>query len=295
MSVTLTIGAAIPAYQNAGNLRQCLTSIREIAPAVFQRTVVVDDSGDGRLAHELQPEFPSIVWSVHERNMGFGASATEAVLSCRADIVTLLNDDVQLLNDPSAHLAAAFADPNLFAVTFQSRREDGSFREGAKRLIWPMGFPRILHNERDQCAPANGVYPSSYAVGGHAAFHLEKFRALSGFDSLFEPFYWEDVNLSLRARAQGWSITYCPDCVVMHGDGGAIRSSQTTARIREITLRNRLLFAWRHSPAHLRPLYFMSLAYHLLSSSLSADRTFLHAYKAARQRWQASLSSRTSP
>lgn len=295
MNPDLTIGAAIPAYRDSTRLRRCLESLAEKAPALFARTVVVDDSGDGRVCNTLRPDFQHILWIVHTENRGFGVSATEAVSSCRASIVVLLNDDVQLLNDPSLHLQTAFEDPELFAVTFQSRLLDGTFREGAKRLVWPMGMPRILHNERDQFPPRNGVSPSSYAVGGHAAYHREKFVALGGFDALYEPFYWEDVDLCERARQRGWRTTYRPDCLVTHGEDSAIRTANSEAQIREITLRNRLLFAWRHLPAHLKPLHAISLAYHIALSLLSRDRTFLHAFAAARERWRCFHSPQESP
>jgi GT2 family glycosyltransferase len=246
----------------------------------------VDDSGDGSVANTLRASFPDIQWVLHEQNQGFGPSASESVLSCQADIVVLLNDDVLLLSDPAPQLQQLFRDPALFAVTFRSQREDGAFREGAKRLVWPMGFPRILHGERDQLPPVNGLHPSAYAVGGHAAYRKEFFAALDGFDPLFEPFYWEDVDICARALRRGWASAYCPECRVMHGEDGAIRTRHSAALIRELTMRNRLLFAWRHLPAHLKPLHTLSLLYHLTASVLLSGPAFLRAFLSARRRWR---------
>jgi GT2 family glycosyltransferase len=287
LSAELSIGVAIPAYNNPDSLRSCLQSVVQFLPDAV--IVVVDDSGNGQIAQALRSEFPAVVWKIHEQNAGFGRSATDGIFNCPADIVILLNDDVELLTDPSPALRAAFTDPALFAATFRSQTAAGLFREGAKRLVWPMGFPRILHNERDQRSDRNGSLPSAYAVGGHAAYRRAQFLDLGGFDPLFDPFYWEDVDLSVRAARHGWRTIYLPTCEVRHADHGAIRSSFDAARIREITLRNRLLFAWRHMPVLLRPLHVLAVGFELLASALSRERVFLHAYFAARKRWQAVL------
>lgn len=280
-----TIGLAIPAWRNVTGLRTALESVRRQAPALLQRTSVVDDSGDGRVTRALGSAFPEVGWGVHERNLGFGRSATAAVARAPADIVVLLNDDAELLGDPASALRAAFADPALFAVTFRSEYADGTFREGAKRLVWSLGFPRILHNERDQRRPTpDGTRHSDYAVGGHAAFHRNRFLELGGFDPLFEPFYWEDVDLSRRAAARGWRVVYRPECRVRHAGESAIRTANDTARIREITRRNRILFAYRHAPPAARPLLALSLAGQELAARLRGDEVVLRALAAAQER-----------
>ena len=109
---------------------------------------MVDDSGDGQVVRKLESEFPAVRWIAHSENLGFGSSANEAILASSADIVILLNDDVQLLNNPCSILESCFEDSSLFAVTFRSENLEGRFREGAKRLVWKSGFPKILHNRQ---------------------------------------------------------------------------------------------------------------------------------------------------
>jgi GT2 family glycosyltransferase len=280
------IGVGIPTYRNPENLRRCLNSIAVISPALAVCIVVVDDSGDGSAAAQLAGEFPQVIWIVHEQNLGFGASANECVLACPADVVIMLNDDVEFLTDPIPHLQKAFSDESVFAATFQSVLKDKRFREGAKRLVWRMGFPRILHNPEDQMPPVKGFAPSAYAVGGHAAFRKQPFMALGGFDPLFAPFYWEDADLGERARREGWRIVYLPECQVMHDGTSAIRSRHDAAYLNDITQRNRLLFAWRHARGLRHMLYSISLAYHFLLSFLNPHNRFRTVYRAARERYE---------
>ena len=76
-------------------------------------------------------------------------------------------------------------------------------------------FPRILRRYCSQvisCATAKDTSVSA----GHAAFAREKFVALGGFDELYRPFYWEDIDLCYRAMQAGWERWYVPDAVVTH-------------------------------------------------------------------------------
>jgi GT2 family glycosyltransferase len=284
VSGDVRFGVAIPAYRNIESLRHCLRSVEHVAPRLTERLVVTDDSGNGVVRQALQSEFAHVAWIVHPSNFGFGRSANDAVQACAADIAILLNDDVELLTDPVPYLEVAFSQADLFAVTFRSLHDNGTFREGAKRLVWPMGMPRVLHNPADQATPHDGAQPSAYAVGGHAAFDRSKFLELGGFDSLFDPFYWEDVDLGARAAKRGWNTVYLPECVVKHAGPSAIRSQHDEQSIQAITARNRLLFAWRHLPSHLRIAHLASLGFRLAASAVTSNRIFLHAYRAARQR-----------
>jgi GT2 family glycosyltransferase len=39
---------------------------------------------------------------------------------------------------------------------------------------------------------------------------------LKGFSPVFEPFYWEDTDLSYRGQQQGWKVLFDPRCKVIH-------------------------------------------------------------------------------
>jgi GT2 family glycosyltransferase len=202
-----------------------------------------------------------------------------------SDIVILLNDDILLESIQIDLLCARFEDPSVFAVTFQSLDEIGQFREGAKRLVWKLGFPTILHNPKDQLKQHGSYQRSAYAVGGHCAFRKSYFAELKGFDSFYDPFYWEDVDLAMRARERGWVTIYASECRVIHALEGAIRTHSDVRSIREITLRNRLLFAKRHCPARLRPLLALNIRLRQLQSGLTGDHLFPAARAAAEARW----------
>ncbi len=281
---TDSVSISIPAYRNPARLRRCLESIARVDPDWLTRTIVVDDSGDGQVARALTPSFPQVRWIAHETNRGFAAAANFAVLSCRTDYALLLNDDSELSSDPRESVLRHFADENVFAVSLKSVNELGQLREGAKRISWRFGIAKVLHNVSDQRQPVNGVQYSDYAVGGHAAYRVSSFRELGGFDSTFHPFYWEDADLSARARLKGWRTVYADDAQVIHRYDGAIRSTQSETAIRVATCRNRLTYSRRHARGLQYILQPVGLAWISLQSVLKSDIEIQQAIAEFRQK-----------
>ena len=85
-----------------------------------------------------------------------------------------------------------------------------------------------------------------FACGGAAAFDRGRWLALGGLDSIYAPFYWEDVDLSWRARKRGWRIVHVPESVVRHEHSATIGKRFERRMVRGIFERNRLLFHWKN-------------------------------------------------
>lgn len=265
------IGIAIPAYKSVTRLKRCLESIERVNKCLLEATTVVDDSGDGSVASVLASCYPQVNWIENQSNTGFACAANTAVRECASKWVLLLNDDVELVEDFSTYLLPMLDDNKLFAVAFRSIDEHGAFREGAKRLAWRFGIARIIHNPSDQNWTGVGVAMTAYAVGGHAVFNREIFTQLNGFDAYFAPFYWEDVDLSIRAANTGHRIIYLESCKVMHRQDGAIKSSSSSAQIRYYTWRSRIRFSLRHARGIHRILLPIGVSWHFLQSIVAGD------------------------
>jgi GT2 family glycosyltransferase len=110
------------------------------------------------------------------------------------------------------------------------------------------------------------------------------FCELGGFDALFHPFYWEDVDLGVRARERGWDIYYEPECRIIHHFGGTIQSSSRASEIAAIKARNRLLFAWRHRRGAMSVAHHLFLIGRILTSWMAGDWTFYRGLALAIER-----------
>lgn len=85
-----------------------------------------------------------------------------------------------------------------------------------------------------------------YAIGGAMLLRRGEFLDSGGFDPLFEPFYWEDVDLGWSAWRAGRRVLYAPEAVVEHHHRGTIKTRIQADLVRAMIEKNRLLFQWKH-------------------------------------------------
>lgn len=241
-----TLSVVLPNYNGLGILQRCFpethAQIRKACPQA--EILLIDDASTDGGADWLESAFPDVRVVRQPVNQGFGATANRGVELSGGELTLLLNTDIVLLEGWLDAALPHFADERIFAVTFQSLDADLAFREGANRVAWRGGLPFTHHNPRDQRRDDTGRWSSSYPVGGHCLLRRARFIELGGFDPLFEPFYWEDADLGLRAGARGWPTVYEPASRVIHLEQGSIRTHHKLELIRRIKLRNRFLVAW---------------------------------------------------
>jgi GT2 family glycosyltransferase len=214
--------------------------------------VVVDDASTDGGAGYVENRFPHVrVLRLH-RNAGFARACDHGIRAARGRIVVLLNTDVRVREDFIAPLVAHFDRDNVFAVMSLSLREDGvTVRESVKVPFFKRGFIKFMELARQEppraLAEGNGrPMHSFYAVGGHSAIDRSKYLRLGGFDDLYYPFYWEEVDLCYRAWKQGWETIFEPRSVVYHSSSGAIHTEFEQEYRANIIRRNRFLFIWKN-------------------------------------------------
>ena len=115
-----------------------------------------------------------------------------------------------------------------------------------------------------------------------AFFLKDKFLTLGGFSPVFEPFYWEDADLSYRAMKRGWSVYFDPQCKVIHDHSSTIRSLHSNRKISIIQTRNKILFFWKNvSSPLLWFIHISGVSFRILTSWIGGDFIFYAAlYKA---------------
>jgi GT2 family glycosyltransferase len=211
--------------------------------------IVVDDGSADGSAEYVAREFPKVQLVALARNLGFGRAANHGVAAARNDIVALLNNDMIVEPEFLPPLLEHFRSPEVFAVASMIRMPpkvaDGQTvkETGLTRGAFAGGFVRIWQEQR----PAQRATPVFYAGGGSSAYDRRKFLALGGFDRLYHPFYYEDVDLSYVALKRGWRILMEPRSLVTHKHRGTINARNfRPSYIRTAVLKNELLFHWKN-------------------------------------------------
>lgn len=225
-------------------LRECLPTIIKAVEYDTARTyeiMVIDDCGTDNSLKMLAEEFPMVRREKTPKNVGFQRANNHAVELVDSRLVMLMNNDIKL--DPKAlsYLAKHFDKEDVFAVsgkffgfdqtTFLYGNRGGYFRHGHFYLY-----------EKDPDAASQSLF----ACGGAFLVDRKRYLELGGFDSMYHPLYYEEIDLSYRALKRGWQVRYEPESIAYHKVQSTITKQEKRERIGHISARNNYLFVWRN-------------------------------------------------
>jgi len=177
---------------------------------------------------------------VHRGARGFAPACNAGARAARGSLLLFLNDDVQLGPGVLAALDAALGRPEVGAAGPDVCSRALGRSESGTVLLWRRG---VLEARQEALAGSVPV-ELPYLCGAALAVRRSDFGRLGGFDERLAPYYWEDVDLSLRLRA-AVGPTVAVAAPVEHRHGVTIaRESEWQRRL--TYERNRFLVSWRH-------------------------------------------------
>ena len=232
------ISAVIPTFRGRARLERNLPSVTDSLAASGEawEVVVVDDGGGG-----LGPLPSGARLLALERNRGYGPAVNAGVRAARGEHLLVLNDDVRLDQRTVAALRDRLSGAGLFAVVPAIRSPLAACGdEGGKAGMWQAGEIELRE------ITAQTTHPTLYPIGCCFLCRRQDFLDLGGYDELFAPFFWEDVDLGYRAWRRGLATLHVPDAVCDH-EGSATLAEAHTLEARERAFsRNRVLFHLRN-------------------------------------------------
>ncbi len=183
------------------------------------------------------------VLQLHQ-NSRFAAAVNYGVASAQNELLFLLNNDVEPGKNCLKVLAAHFSDTSVFGVgtiEYDSKLKK-TIPSGRNSLWFAEGIFQHarLHKEQHELGD------TAWVSGGSGMFDREKWLLIGGFDTLFHPAYWEDVDLSFRARKQGWKVLFDPAAVVYHHHETTNATTFGEKKIQKISWKNGDAFTWKN-------------------------------------------------
>lgn len=203
--------------------------------------VVVDNRSTQDDVAWVRSEHPSVEIVVADRN-DYLFSLNPVVVGRTEDVVIILNNDMRVDAGFIAPLLAHFSDPAVFGASARVLDWDGTKdTTGQRRMVvkhcwyyqwWDMTATAPVH--------------TLDAGGGCAAVRRTQFAALGGFDPLFRPAYFEDIDLSYRAWMRGWRTVFEPRSIIYHRVGATLWDKARDAQHRANLARNQALFTMKN-------------------------------------------------
>lgn len=210
--------------------------------------IIVNDDPEEEIKNELTmylrekkfKNLQNITIFDNKKNLGFGGAVNLGIRKTSNELVMILNSDVRLISNSYLKVFSYFKkNKNLLAVAFAQKENDGSI-VGKNTIYWQRGM--FFHKKND-----NLVYGrTAWFEGGAAVINKEKFLELAGYDNLYTPFYWEDIDLSYRGYKRGYEIIFDPSIIVEHHHQSTIGKYFTKNFTEVIAFRNQLIFIWKN-------------------------------------------------
>ena len=247
MSTDLLLSIIIPNYNGEEILTRCLDNVFEAVDSVkFKTEVIVSDDASTDRSLDVLAKFPRIRLVVRETNGGFSKNCNTGLAEAKGKILLFLNTDALLEPDFLQYCEEDFRDPDVFAVTpLGFTTGTGKERDGGRLGYWSLGAPRVSKNYFEADALRNHLskpYPSITVVGSYFFCDANKMRQLNGFDPLFSPFLYEEVDLSYRALKRGWKVLFDPRMKAYHEGSVTLNKVSRPFNQLSIAKRNQLIF-----------------------------------------------------
>lgn len=238
----LRVSVIIISYNVSLFLEQCLLSVQSAIAFASERLpfsnngfelIVVDNqSSDGSVAY-LQPIFPQVQFIANAVNLGFSKANNQALSMSNGEWILFLNPDTLLPEDFFVNCLDFVArHPDAGAVGCRMLDGSGKYLPESKRgypAVWASfckmtGLTALFPHSRIMAAyyaghlPAEDVNKVEVLSGACMFCKREALKSCGGFDERYF-MYAEDIDLSYRIAASGYSLYYNPAVSIIHFKG----------------------------------------------------------------------------
>ena len=228
-------------------LETCLPPLTRLDYPNFT-IVLIDNGSEDDSVNWTKTNFPAIRIIQNETNLGFSRGMNVGLRRCREEIAVLLNTDVEVRPDWLKELVRPIAENPAIGVTGAKLYfGDGRTLQHAGAMIeWPLGIGRHRFYRQEDTGQANEMRDVDYVTGAAMAIARPVLEKIGFFDEDFTPFYYEETDFCLRAKAAGFRVVYAPRAVAIHHESLTFR--QFDRPLFHNLQRNRLLFLLKHLP-----------------------------------------------
>ncbi len=219
--------------------------------------IVVDNNSKDRsrkIIKSFSSKYTNIRSLFFNKNLGFAKANNIGVKAARGKYVALLNNDCLVDKNWLKELVtAAEKDKKIFAVNSKIVLYNTKKIQNAGIMVFHDGYGRdigaIVKYQSQDYEIDNGQYDKEtkiYAACGAAVlFRKQIFDEIGYLDEDFF-MYYEDVEISERARLHGYYIIYCPKAIVYHHH--ALSSIEWSPKFIFNTEKGRLLHIFHNFP-----------------------------------------------
>ena len=254
-------------FNGKNNTLECVESLRKIDSSDFKLTILVVDNGSIEKLNMKSQSFGETKIEVirNEENLGFSGGHNVGIkyaLKNGADYVIILNNDTyvdsnsikELLNAAEKDNKAGILSPKIYFAPGFEYHKDRYSKKDLGKVFWYAGgeidWRNVVGHHRGVDEVDKGQFDKTIeielATGCCMLVKREVFEKIGMFDEKYF-LYYEDADLCMRAKNNGFKIMYVPQSVIWHKNAVSAGGSGSKLQDYYIT-RSRLIFGTKYAP-----------------------------------------------
>jgi GT2 family glycosyltransferase len=241
-----TISIIIPVMKKPKYLLECLFSIlRETQNCMHSIEILVVQDGDDPILKEIISSVNGILHVQNLDNPGFSHSCNLGASIAKGDYLVFLNDDAQLASSNFFdYLINSFSDEQIGIVGPKILYPNGVLQEAGAVINYDGTTTLIGHGENASLPMYSFNREVDYCSGVCLVIRRRLFDEVSGFDEIYSPAYYEDVDLCLKVKEKGFKCLYNAKSAIYHHLSVTTNSLGDEFKRRQVS-KNRSIFLER--------------------------------------------------
>lgn len=237
--------------EKAKTLR-CLSSVAELDYSPYEVVLVDNGSTDGSV-EAIAQVFPHIHVVRNPCNLGVAGGRNRGIAYANKHFpygyLLFLDNDAWLERSALRELVRVMqSDPQVGLASpkiYQAGAPMVLAGAGGHRINWYTGTIRTVGAGEVDRGQYDGNHPITCSGSG-VLVRRAVFERIGGLDDAFNPYGWEDLDFSLRARAAGFGIRFVPTAITHH-EGGKAGRGRALPEYEESKTKNFFLIMKRHA------------------------------------------------
>ena len=256
-------------FNGKKNTLECLESLKNVKRDNFKLTIVVVDNASTdaspSVISNLKSQISNLKFIKNANNLGFAGGNNVAIkyaLENGANYVLILNNDTyvdknfleELLKASEKDEKIGILVPKIYFAPGFEFHKDRYRKNELGKVFWyaggKMDWANVIGHHRGVDEVDRGQFDKTeeteLATGCCMLIKREVIDRVGMFDDKYF-LYYEDADLCVRAKKNGFQIIFVPSSIIWHKNAGSAGGSGSALQDYYIT-RNRLIFGFRFAP-----------------------------------------------
>jgi O-antigen biosynthesis protein len=238
---TPLVSVVMVTYGGGETALRAVDALVENTDARYELIVIDNASSDGT-ADRLKAAVQGATIVENTANLGFAHGCNQGAALAKGTYLCFLNPDAFVQRGWLPPLLERFElDSSVGAAAPLFLHEDGRVQEAGSAVDSEGAALSIGDGDDPQSFEHRFRRAVDYGSAACLLVRADLFAAVDGFDPVYSPAYYEDVDLCFKLRAKGFLTVFEPRSRVVHLRGGGSRQAQA------LMTANRRVFAERWS------------------------------------------------